>query len=61
MATPQKRKHSTIAASRDAPISAMKERMQKKMKFQQNPNAVSSNHENAETLHKLLVDQKMTQ
>ena len=56
----RKRKHGMVAASREASISVLKERVQKKMKLQHKPNTVSGNHDKAAKLIKWLVDQDMT-
>ena len=49
-----------VAASREASIPILKERVRKKMKLQHKPKTVSGNHDKAAKLIKWLVDQKMT-
>ena len=56
----RKRKHGMVAASREASIPVLKERVQKKMKLQHKPKTVSGNHDKAAKLIKWLVDQNMT-
>ena len=58
----RKRKHGMVAASREASIPVLKERVQKKMKLQHKPKTVlvSGNHDKAAKLIKWLFDQEMT-
>mgnify|MGYP004172834209 FL=1 len=49
-----------VAASREASIPILKERVRKKMKLQHKPKTVLGNHDKAAKLIKWLVDQKMT-
>lgn len=56
----RKRKHGMVAASREAPISELKERVQKMQRSQHKARTVSGNHDHAAKLIKWLVDENMT-